>query len=194
MLDQYTCERCDAPFLAKPSAHRRFCSQSCAIATRNERTARHGLTRSPEWEAWNCMRDRCLNQNLPSWPGYGGRGITVCDVWRDSFEAFYAYVGQRPSPDYSLDRIDNNRGYEPDNVRWSTRTEQGRNKRNNHLLTLDGETRCVSEWAEVIGIRATTLFRRIRKGWTVERALTTGKDARKIAAASRNRGPSGHFA
>lgn len=148
----------------------------------------------PEYEAWRSIRGRCLNPNDQAYPSYGGRGITICDDWRDSFPAFLRDVGPRPSAEHSIDRIDNNQGYEPGNVRWSTRTEQGRNKRNNHLLTLNGETRCVSEWAEVIGIQATTLFRRIRKGWTVERALTTGKDARQLAAAQRNRDGSGHFA
>lgn len=94
--------------------------------------------------------------------------------WRESFERFVADVGERPSPQHSLDRFpDNNGNYEPGNVRWATRTEQGRNKRNNRLLTLNGATRCIAEWVEITGIPRSAISLRIDKlGWTAERALT----------------------
>lgn len=84
---------------------------------------------TPEYMAWGAMKQRCLNPNVPAYPDYGGRGITVCQEWIDSFEAFYAHVGPRPGPEYSLDRRDNEGNYEPGNVRWTTWDIQVRNRR-----------------------------------------------------------------
>lgn len=91
----------------------------------------HGLSNgnSAEYRAWQAMKTRCTNPNFKGWADYGGRGITVCPEWTESFEAFFAHVGERPGPGYSLDRIDNDRGYEPGNVRWSTKVEQMLNRR-----------------------------------------------------------------
>lgn len=91
-----------------------------------------------------------------------------------SFEAFYCDVGPCPGPEYTLDRIDNDRNYEPGNVRWATRAEQQRNKRTNRMLTFNGETRCLEEWARMTGL-GTTLRMRLRRGWGIERALSTPK-------------------
>jgi len=90
-----------------------------------------GHVLSPEYRAWADMKGRCLNPNDKDWVQWGGRGITVCSEWADphGFPAFLAYIGLRPGPDYSLDRIDVNGNYEPGNVRWATRSEQQRNKR-----------------------------------------------------------------
>lgn len=94
---------------------------------------RHGKTvggrRQRIFRIWLGMRDRCSNPKLPHYSRYGGRGITVCDEWQHSFEAFYRDMGDPPSPDHSIDRIDNDRGYEPSNCRWATRSEQNRNQR-----------------------------------------------------------------
>ena len=81
------------------------------------------------YRIWNAMRQRCHNPNQPHYERYGGRGITVCDEWRKSFEAFYRDMGDPPSPDHSIDRIDNDRGYEPGNCRWATAAQQNRNQR-----------------------------------------------------------------
>jgi hypothetical protein len=91
----------------------------------------HGESRPPtvEWKAWDSMKDRCRNPNNKRWKDYGGRGIAVCHEWRDSYPAFLAHVGRRPSPAHSLDRIDNDGNYEPGNVRWATLEEQNRNRR-----------------------------------------------------------------
>jgi hypothetical protein len=89
----------------------------------------HGRTDTAEWQAWSNMRQRCNNPDNPKWPLYGGRGIQVCAEWQDDFPAFLAHVGPRPGPSYSIDRIDNERGYEPGNVRWATRSQQVRNSR-----------------------------------------------------------------
>lgn len=136
----------------------------------------HGLTRNmtrpPEYNAWHQMISRCRNPNKPRYRDYGARGIDVCERWL-SFVAFIEDMGPRPGPDYSLDRIDNDKGYEPGNCRWATRIEQGSNKRNNHLLTHDGRTQSRAAWARETGLCQETIKRRLIRGWTVTEALTT---------------------
>lgn len=83
----------------------------------------------PEYHSWAHMIQRCTNPKNKAWKNYGGRGITVCDAWRKAFAAFFAYVGCKPSPEHSIERIDNDRGYEPGNVKWATRSEQSLNRR-----------------------------------------------------------------
>jgi hypothetical protein len=119
------------------------------------------------------MKDRCQNPHAPEYKNYGGRGIQVCREWLDSFEAFMRDVGERPGPGYSLERINNGGNYEPGNVKWATSAEQTRNKRVNHMLTLHGETRCLTDWARVLGLNPKTLSNRLLKGWPPEKALTT---------------------
>lgn len=97
-----------------------------AVAARNRK---HGGRNTPEYVAWNAMVQRCTRESHPAFKNYGKRGITVCAEWRHDFSAFLAHIGQRPSADYSLDRIDNERGYEPGNVRWATYDVQMRNRR-----------------------------------------------------------------
>lgn len=131
-----------------------------------------GNNRRPEYEAWSQMLQRCTNPKSQSYPGYGARGISVCDSWR-SFENFYRDMGPRPSNEYSLDRIDNDGNYEPGNCRWANRKEQCRNKRNNVRLAFRGETLCLAEWSERLGIKIGVLQDRLRLGWSAERTLTT---------------------
>ena len=121
------------------------------------------------------MIARTSNPNSPRWANYGGRGITVCDRWRE-FANFAADMGPTFSPELSLERIDNDRGYEPDNCRWATPTEQARNKRTNHRLEFDGLDLTLQEWAERFGIKKTTLRSRLRLGWSAERALGLDRD------------------
>jgi hypothetical protein len=132
----------------------------------------HGRTGTPEHRAWLNMLERCRNERHPGYPYYGGRGIVVCSRWRDSFEAFLTDMGERPSPDLSIDRIDNDGNYEPGNCRWGTKKQQMRNRRNNCSLTYAGETLTIGEWTERLGVSHGTIRWRLKKGWSVERALT----------------------
>lgn len=146
----------------------------------SERRRTHGLSTSSEYKIWERMVSRCHNPDDAAFDRYGARGITVCDRWRTSFETFLADVGTRPSDSHSMDRYPNNDGnYEPANCRWATDTQQGRNKRNNNLLTHDGKTLSVSEWAEILGITREMIRGRLNRGWDVGRSLTTKPDRRR---------------
>lgn len=132
---------------------------------------RHGKKRTRVYRIWSGIINRCTNPNEPAYPDYGGRGISVCDRWR-AFPNFYADMGD-PLPGMSIERVDNDRGYEPNNCKWATRTEQNRNKRSCRLLTMGGETKTLVEWAEQYGLKARTLSQRLIIGWPVEAAITT---------------------
>lgn len=136
---------------------------------------------------WESMIRRCYLKSQDSYHLYGGRGITVCDEWR-VFENFLADMGQADESQ-SLDRIDIDKGYSKDNCRWVSSLEQARNKRSTRWLTYKGETRCLTEWADIIGIKPKTLRARLDDHkWDVDRALTTAtmtsRDALVIAQAS----------
>jgi hypothetical protein len=132
----------------------------------------HGCYTLPEYTAWRHMRLRCNELDHPQYPDYGGRGITVCDRWQSDLTVFLEDMGPRPGPEYSLDRIDNNGSYSPENCRWALPKEQARNTRVNHLLTFHGETHCLSAWAEKTGLKRTTIRARLQRGWSTARALT----------------------
>lgn len=137
------------------------------------RFERHGKKDIPEYRIWAAMLQRCLNENNSAYPDYGGRGIKPCERWL-KFSAFFADMGRRPSPQHTLDRVDNNKGYEPGNVVWATMHTQTRNKRSNIWLTFAGRTMILVDWAREVGLPRKTLTNRLfTLGWTVERALTT---------------------
>ena len=111
----------------------------------------------PEWKKalrriWLKMIDRCQNPANKGYPRYGKRGIRVCESWRNSFDAFCTNMGPRPSAEHSIDRIDNDGNYEPNNCRWATRTEQARNRSDNHEVTIGGSTKCLKAWVVEKGI------------------------------------------
>jgi hypothetical protein len=159
------------------NGHARSCG--CLARERTSEAKRvHGMCKSVEYRAWYSMKTRCYNRNNPSYINYGARGIIVCERWRSSFETFYADMGPRPSPKHSLDRIDNNGPYSPDNCRWATRKEQARNTRHNSLVRVGAENVCLVEASEKLGISADTVRARCRRGWTPQQ-LTSGKGPRK---------------
>lgn len=141
----------------------------------------HGMVYTPEYKIWSGVLERCLNRNSTGFHSYGGRGITVCERWIASFEMFLSDVGKRPSPDHSLDRINNDGNYEPDNVRWATAKEQGRNRRFNRIITAFGKTLCIAEWSELNGIPHNTICSRLEDGWPNEEAVTTPARRKKSA-------------
>jgi hypothetical protein len=132
----------------------------------------------PEFDSYSAMIDRCHNPNSKSWGRYGGRGITVCEKWRQGFWFFVDDMGPRPSPLHSLDRFpDRNGNYEPGNVRWATPKQQQRNRNVTWEVEFRGGTKPLSEWAELLGLNYRTVQARIwKRGWTVEQALTTPTD------------------
>lgn len=131
--------------------------------------------------AWKNMLERCENPNLPGYEIYGGRGITVCKEWH-SFFPFYSWaLSNGYADDLTIDRIDNNQGYSPQNCRWVTPKTNARNRRSNHLVTFDGETLCVAEWAERLGITHQAMSDRLKsKYWDLRQALTIGKNERPV--------------
>ena len=158
-------------------------TQSCGcfqVERASAANKRHGHSTYPnggratkEYQAWSNMLRRCYSQTNKHFADYGGRGIAVCDDWQRSFEAFLRDVGPAPSPRHSIDRIDNNADYSPPNCRWASPQEQARNKRNSVTLDFRGETRLMCEWASVVGISAKRISARLKRGWSVEKTLTT---------------------
>ena len=138
-----------------------------------KRSLIHGHTmhdkRSGAYTSWRDMRTRCLNKNNKDYHIYGGRGIKVCENW-SKFENFYSDMGERPKG-LTLDRIDNNRDYSPDNCRWATQKEQNRNKRTNHIIHFQGMKTTITDLAEKSGIKLATLQSRLKSGWSLERAI-----------------------
>lgn len=123
-----------------------------------------------EYNAWSSMRKRCMNPSAKNYPRYGGRGITICERWATDFAAFLEDMGPRPSADHSLDRIDNDGPYSPENRRWADRYEQARNRGNNRRVTFRGREMTVIEAAELSGTSINLVRSRIKRGWSIERA------------------------
>lgn len=131
-----------------------------------------GSKLSPEYTAWRHLKERCLNPSHPCWPNYGGRGITVCDEWRDDFRAFLADMGSRPSSGHTIERVDNDKGYSKGNCVWATRKEQSNNTRKTVHHELGGEVRNQSDWGRFNGIPQSTISLRLKRGWSQSEALT----------------------
>lgn len=153
-------------------------STSCGCITRvrlhqNKYNATHQLRHLPEYPIWIGMKRRCRSRSPEVWKYYGGRGISVCQDWQTSFEIFFKDMGPRPSPDHSIDRIDNNGPYSPTNCRWATNKEQKRNCTNSRILEYQGKRQCVAAWADEVGIPISILRHRLSANWAISRLLTT---------------------
>jgi hypothetical protein len=151
-------------------------SCGCVVGRKGENLRKHGRARSPEYVAWCNAKARCHRKNHPRYAEWGGRGISMCERWRDDFAAFLADMGPRPSPGHSIDRIDNDGPYSPENCRWATAEQQSTNRPTwANTITFRGETLTLTQWAPRVGITRKSLEHRLRAGWSIERALTTPK-------------------
>lgn len=139
----------------------------------------HGMSKTRFYSEWKALRRRCYGKNQKSYVEYGARGIIVCDRWKDSFENFKEdmyesylnHVAEFGEQNTSIDRIDVNGNYELSNVRWATWEEQANNKRDNHYIFIDGDTKTIAEWADVSGINARAIFKRLGRGWGARDAV-----------------------
>lgn len=135
----------------------------------------------PEYATWVGMLQRCTNPKNPRYYRYGGRGIKVCDEWWNSFENFYEDMGAKPGPNYSIERKDNNGDYCKENCVWATKLEQANNMSTNNLITYQGKTQTIAQWARELKQSASLISNRLCHGWDVERALTTPSNYKMIA-------------
>lgn len=175
--------RCDCGEVRKVVGHtlRSGASQSCGckpcLHPAGNRT--HGGRNDRLYQVWRGIKDRCQNHNSKYYSRYGAKGIDICAEWENDYASFKqwsynnGYTDNTPKYTCTIDRIDNTKGYSPDNCRWANMIEQSNNRSNNHLLTFGGKTHTISEWSRLKGIRKDTLRRRIEiYHWPVERALT----------------------
>ena len=147
-------------------------TQSCGCLHK-EAVTKHGLRHLAEYSNWRNMITRCYNSKHSHYDDYGGRGITVCDEWKESFEAFLRDMGTRPSPIHSIDRLDNDKGYSKENCRWATLVEQANNKRNNLICEFDGEKKTLSEWCRELDVDYCLTYYYLQQGLLFEDALDT---------------------
>lgn len=151
-------------------------SKSCGCAAVGiGPTKTHGMSSSRIYKIWLSMRKRCYYPAQKYYENYGGRGIKVCDRWLEKgtgFQNFLADMGKPPTEDHEIDRKDNGGDYTPENCQWITRKDNCRNRRSNKMITFMGQTACLAEWAERLGIKQGTLGARLRNGWPLEEALS----------------------
>lgn len=148
----------------------------------NSSSYKHGhsswkMPPSPTYNSWRGMLGRCRNPGHASYPNYGGRGIQICSRWLE-FKNFLEDMGSRPEGT-TLDRIDVDGNYCPENCRWATNAEQARNRNANRILTYNGKSQCLSDWASELGIHPSSLSERLDSGWTLEQALSSSNGSRK---------------
>lgn len=129
---------------------------------------------TPTYRCWLDMKQRCNNPRSQQYKNYGARGISVCDRWMESFDNFLLDMGEKPIA-LTIDRIDNSKGYSPDNCRWATKRDQSRNQRTTVLITFNGLTMCRRDWAKKTGLHETTIQYRMNAGWDIEDCLSTKK-------------------
>lgn len=176
------------PYYFSPEERVRRSERARATFTKHGHAVQ-GPGRSPEFNTWKRLRQRCMNPKCKDWRNYGGRGIEICDQWKNDFARFYADMGPRPSSAHSIDRINNDGPYSPENCRWATRQEQNKNRRDSIYVEHAGKRLMLADWSEITGIGEETIRYRIKAGWTAAEALmippgTKGKFHRKARNAS----------
>lgn len=153
-------------------------TKSCGCLQREiviSKNTKHGKSKTQLYRVYRHMKERCFSEADKRFPDYGGRGITICDEWlgRDGFQNFYEWsLRNGYANDLSIDRKDVDGNYCPENCRWVNMKVQQNNRRNNHILEYKGESKTLSEWSAVTGIKSLTILNRLKLGWSVEKALT----------------------
>lgn len=146
----------------------------CGRKAQAEKISKHGKYQTPLYKVWISMKQRCYNPESKSYKDYGGRGIKICREWKESYPAFEKWANENGYKNgLSIDRINNDRGYSPNNCRWTDSITQANNKRNVTLITFNGDTDTISNMARKYGLRPCVVTRRLYRSWTVEKALTT---------------------
>ncbi len=146
------------------------CYQREIAVDLGKKRSTHGDRKSKEYTSWLKAKERCFDKNNNRYYSHGGRGISVCDRWRYSYENFISDMGRAPSPKHSLDRINNDGNYEPSNCRWATPKEQANNRRSNRVFVINGEAINLSQASSKYGLHRDTISKRLSKGWTIEKA------------------------
>lgn len=188
----WNCEcQCGTKIVVFGASLRRGTTKSCGCLLREHMASlgkshrKHGKSGTKSYRTWAGIITRCHNPNCDEYHNYGGRGIAVCQGWRLSSSKFFLDMGEPPTEKHSIDRIENDRGYDcghcedcrsrnaTQNCRWSTPQEQSRNRRNSRIVTFNGQSLTISEWAEKLTIPSAVLYKRIAiHGWTIDRAMT----------------------
>ena len=153
-------------------------TQSCGCLQK-EKVTTHGLKKTRLYVVWRDIKLRCFNPNANNFKDYGAKGVVMCEEWRNDFKAFYdwakanGYDEKALRGECTIDRIDTNGNYEPNNCRWTDNLTQQNNKKNNRFLTYNGETHTIAEWSRILNIKTYVLYSRLYSGWSVEQILTT---------------------
>lgn len=156
-------------------------SNSCGCL-RKEIHSTHGMSKTRQYRCYMSMMKRCFDTKNERYKDYGGRGVTVCDKWNRGFEFFWEDMRKSYNNNLTLDRINVNGNYSKENCRWSTPKQQSNNTRNNIKITYNGETKTISEWAEILNIKTNTLRCRYKRGWNIERLMEQPIQKHKILA------------
>lgn len=138
----------------------------CSKLRAREAATKHGLVGTREYNSYNAMKSRCLNPSDKRYLRYGGRGISICDRWLESFTNFIEDMGMQPSRNHSIERVDRDKGYAPGNCIWATKVEQANNKSNNTQIEIDGRTQTMTQWSGESGVNRTVILRRMQRGLT----------------------------
>lgn len=152
-------------------------TKSCGCLNK-ENIHKHGYTNTNIHNIWKEMIQRCTNPNHKSYKNYGDRGIKICDRWLQSngkgFINFLKDIGKRPAG-MTLDRIDNNGNYCKENCRWTTRQQQNTNYRRNRMITINNQTKCITEWCNIFKLNRQTVYQRLRRGWSIKKTFELEK-------------------
>lgn len=148
----------------------------------NKNNLKHGMRNSRIYNIWRSMRQRCNNPNCKNFHNYGGKGITVCDEWKNSFEAFCEWAMKSGYEEgLTIDRIETDGNYEPGNCRWTSQKVQQNNRSNNRKICVNGTCHTLGEWSEITGLKISTIWARLQSGWSDEDAITKPVTNRKKA-------------